>query len=303
MESPNRSNLQPATCNLQQLKPATRNLQPATCNSRNPQPETPNPLIHQAKSFIKFMRLSKNKHGVHSPFVYNLITKCFNDKTVYPEYSTLKRYRKVLKKDFSVIEMVDFGQGSRVFNGPARKVSTITKKAGMKKKRQKLLFRLGSYFLSENILELGTSLGLGTIALSLSNQYASVNTVEGCPNTAAKAQRYFQQFHLKNIEIHQTTFKEFLRSSQSVESKQYDLILVDGDHNGKRTLEYFNTLVEKVHNDSVIIFDDIYWSKDMTQAWQKIIAHEKVTVSIDTFQWGLVFFRKEQPKQHFLIRI
>ncbi|HLW33390.1 MAG TPA: class I SAM-dependent methyltransferase, partial [Aequorivita sp.] len=83
----------------------------------------------------------------------------------------------------------------------------------------------------------------------------------------------------------------------------YDLILIDGDHNGERTLEYFNALLEKVHNDSLIIFDDIYWSKDMTEAWQKIIAHEKVTVSIDTFQWGMVFFRKEQPKQHFLIRI
>lgn len=260
-------------------------------------------MIHQAKSFIKFLRLSKTKHGVHSPFVYDLVTKCFNDKTTYPEFQILKSYRKTLRSDPSNIEMKDFGQGSRVFKGNARKVSAITKKAGMKKKRQKLLFRLGYYFLSENILEFGTSLGLGTIALSLSNKYAFVHTVEGCPNTAAKAEQYFKQFNLKNIQIHQTTFKEFLLESKSAESPQYDLILIDGDHNGERTLEYFNALLEKVHNDSLIIFDDIYWSKEMTEAWQKIIAHEKVTVSIDTFQWGMVFFRKEQPKQHFLIRI
>ena len=61
--------------------------------------------------------------------------------------------------------------------------------------------------------------------------------------------------------------------------------------------------LKNVHNDSVIIFDDIYWSKDMTDAWWQIIANEKVTLSIDTFQWGMVFFRKEQPKQHFVIRI
>lgn len=257
-------------------------------------------MIHQSKSYIKFVRLSKNKHGVHSPFVYDLVTKCFNDKKKYPEYHILKKYRQALRKDPSMVEMKDFGQGSRVFKGNARKVSAVVKNAGMKKKRQKLLFRLASYFKSENILELGTSLGLGTVALSLSNDFAAIHTVEGCPNTLRKAQDYFEKFNLHNIEIHQKVFKDFLADTVS---EKYDLIFIDGDHNGERTLGYFNSLLKNVHNDTVIIFDDIYWSKDMTAAWQQIIANEKVTVSIDTFQWGMVFFRKEQPKQHFVIRL
>lgn len=257
-------------------------------------------MIHQAKSFIKFVRISKNKHGIHSPFVYDLVTKCFNDKTKYPEYQTLKSYRKTLQADQSTIEMKDFGQGSRVFKGTARKVSALSKTAGMKKKRQKLLLRIGYYFMSENILELGTSLGLGSVALSLSNKYAHVNTVEGCPNTARKAGDLFKKFKLQNIKIHQQTFRDYI---QSHSQEKFDLIFVDGDHNGERTLNYFNLLLKNVHNDSLIIFDDIYWSKDMTSAWQEIISNEKVTVSIDTFQWGIVFFRKEQPKQHFTIRV
>lgn len=236
---------------------------------------------------------------MHSPFVYDLVTKCFNDKTKYPEYETLKSHRKALQSDSSMVEMKDFGQGSRVFKGNARKVSAVVKNAGMRKKRQKLLFRMAKYFKSETILELGTSLGLGTVALSLSNEFSAINTVEGCPNTLSKAQEYFEKFNLHNIQIHQELFSEFLENT----STQFDLIFIDGDHNGERTLGYFNSLLNKVHNDSLIIFDDIYWSKDMTVAWQKIIANENVTVSIDTFQWGLVFFRKEQPKQHFVIRI
>jgi predicted O-methyltransferase YrrM len=236
---------------------------------------------------------------VHSPFVYDLVTKCFNDKTKYPEYEILKSHRKALRSDTSMVEMKDFGQGSRVFKGNARKVSAVVKNAGMKKKRQKLLFRLAKYFKSETVLELGTSLGLGTVALSLSNEFSAINTVEGCPNTLSKAQEYFEKFNLHNIQIHQELFSEFLENT----STQFDLIFIDGDHNGERTLGYFNSLLKKVHNDSVIIFDDIYWSKDMTVAWQKIITNENVTVSIDTFQWGLVFFRKEQPKQHFVIRV
>jgi predicted O-methyltransferase YrrM len=259
-------------------------------------------MIHQSKSYIKFIRLSKNRHGVHSPFVYDLVTKCFNDKTKYPEYEILKSHRKALRSDTSTFEMKDFGQGSRVFKGNARKVSAVVKNAGMRKKRQKLLFRLAKYFKSENILELGTSLGLGTLALSLSNEFAAIHTVEGCPNTLNNAQEYFEKFNLHNIQIHQQLFSEFLES-QNFGTEKYDLIFIDGDHNGERTFGYFNSLLKSVHNNSVIIFDDIYWSRDMTEAWQKIIANEHVTVSIDTFQWGLVFFRKEQPKQHFVIRI
>lgn len=256
-------------------------------------------MIHQSKSYIKFIRLAKNRHGVHSPFVYDLVTNCFNDKTKYPEYETLKKHRKALRGDTSKFEMKDFGQGSRVFKGNARKVSAVIKNAGMKKKRQRLLFRLAKYFKSETVLELGTSLGLGTVALSLSNEFSAIQTVEGCPNTLQKAQEYFEKFNLHNIQIHQKLFSEFLQNT----SEKFDLIFIDGDHNGERTLEYFHSLLKNVHNNSVIVFDDIYWSKDMTTAWQQIIANDIVTVSIDTFQWGLVFFRKEQAKQHFIIRI
>ena len=256
-------------------------------------------MIHQSKSYIKFIRLSKNRHGVHSPFVYDLVTKCFNDKKIYPEYEILKSHRKALRSDPSMVEMKDFGQGSRVFKGNARKVSAVVKNAGMRKKRQKLLFRIAKYFKSENILELGTSLGLGTVALSLSNEFSAIHTVEGCPNTLLKAQEYFEKFNLHNIQIHQKLFSEFLENT----SEKFDLIFIDGDHNGERTLGYFHSLLKNVHNDSVIIFDDIYWSRDMTAAWQQIIANENVTVSIDTFQWGLVFFRKEQIKEHFIIRV
>lgn len=257
-------------------------------------------MIHQAKSLIKFLRLSKNKHGVHSPFVYGLVTLCFNDKTKYPAYRILKSFRKNLHKDASIIEMTDHGQGSRIFRGPNRKISAVYRRAGMKKNRQKLLFRIASYLKCESMLEFGTSLGLGTVALALSNEFAFVQTVEACSNTAKTAENYFKQLGLTNINVHQETFNEFLIKNSS---DTYDLIFIDGDHNGERTLAYFHSLLKNVHNGSVIIFDDIYWSKGMTEAWEKIISHEKVTVSIDTFQWGLVFFRKEQLKQHFVIRI
>jgi predicted O-methyltransferase YrrM len=232
--------------------------------------------------------------------VYDLVTKCFYDTKTNPAYHTLNSYRQLLKRDTTTIEVTDFGQGSRVFKSNTRKVRDIARHAGMTAKRQQLLFKLAQYFSSKNILELGTSLGLATAAVSLGNPEANITTVEGCPNTAKKANETFQHFQLSNIHLHTSTFETFFSENTK---ELYDLVFIDGNHNKEKTLEYFETLLKNASEKSIFIFDDIYWSTPMTEAWQQISNHPKVTVSIDTFQWGLVFFRKTLPKQHFTIRV
>lgn len=257
-------------------------------------------MLYQIKTYFNFLLHSQNQHGVHSPFVYDLVTKCFYDKKVYPEYQRLKKHRTALRKDNSTISMTDFGAGSRVFRSNIRKISSIARTAGVRKRDQKLLFRLARYFSSENILELGTSLGLGSAGLALSHPKASVTTVEGCPETSSAAQRYFENFQLNNIQSETKTFEDFLQEDSN---ENYDLIYIDGNHSKERTLAYFEALLPKTHKGSFMIFDDIYWNKEMTEAWNIIRRQLVVTVSIDAYNWGLIFFRKEQPKQHFRIRL
>ena len=257
-------------------------------------------MVYQIKSYIKFLFRSRNQHGVHSPFVYELITKCFYDRTHYSEYNTFNEYRKKLKKDQSKISVTDMGVGSRVFDShQLREVRDIAQYAGIRKKRQRLLFRVAKYLKSEQSLELGTSLGLATTALSLANPSCAVTTIEACSNTSEKANSYFKDFGLRNINTVVSTFDSFLNKNSS----KYDLVFIDGDHSKEGTLRYFELLRNRTYNDTLIIFDDIYWSRGMTEAWQEIIASEDVTVSIDTFFWGLAFFRKEQKKEHFVIRL
>jgi len=256
-------------------------------------------MLHQLKSYGKFLFRSTNQHGVHSPFVYNLVTQCFYDNKKYVAYATLKKHRKKILADTSIISITDFGAGSRVFKSNERAVHAIAKNAGISTKRQELLLRLATYFQPESILELGTSLGMGTMALALGAPSAKITTVEGCAATSAKAETYFKAFGIENINVETSTFEAFF---QHTHSKTFNFVLVDGNHNKEATLAYFKTLLKYTNNDSVFIFDDIYWSPQMTEAWQEIIRHPDVTVSIDTFQWGLVFFRKEQLKQHFVVR-
>jgi predicted O-methyltransferase YrrM len=259
-------------------------------------------MLFQIKSYLKFLWHSKNEHAVHSPFVFNLLTKCFYDKKFKSEYIVLENYRNELLQNKNTIEVTDFGSGSRVFKSSTRQIAKIAKTAGISPKRAQLLYRLVNYFQPDTILEIGTSLGLATSALSLGNPKASVVTLEGCPETASIAKNQLQKINCNNINLIETEFNIHL-SSLKLKTLNFKLIFFDGNHSKKATLEYFELLLPTITNETVWIFDDIHWSAAMEEAWEMIIKHPKVTVSIDTFQWGLVFFRYEQPKQHFIIRV
>ncbi|BDU27594.1 class I SAM-dependent methyltransferase [Flavobacterium sp. GSB-24] len=258
-------------------------------------------MLFQIKSYLKFLWNSKNEHAVHSPFVFSLLTKCFYDKKQKPEYSILKKYRKSLFNNKSFIEVTDFGAGSKVFKSNKRQISKIAKTAGISPKRAELLFRISNYFQPKNILEIGTSLGLATSALALGNPKSKVITIEGCPNTANIAKNQLNEFDCTNVENIISEFESFL-ISENLQSTTYNLIYFDGNHSKKATLNYFELLLPTIDNDSVWIFDDIHWSPEMEETWEIIKNHPKVKVTIDTFQWGLVFFRREQEKEHFIIR-
>lgn len=137
--------------------------------------------------------------------------------------------------------------------------------------------------------------------MSLGNKNSKVTTLEGCPNTINQCQLQLQKFNINNVECVNTEFSSHLKA-YNLKPITYNLIYFDGNHSKKATLEYFELLLPTLTNDSVWIFDDIHWSKDMEEAWQIIKNHSKVKVTIDTFQWGIVFFRKEQEKEHFVIR-
>lgn len=261
-------------------------------------------MLHILKSYLNFIWNSKNEHGVHSPFVFDLVTKCFYDKTIYPEYEFLNKYRNSLLANKNTIEVTDFGAGSRVFKSNKREISAIAKNAGISPKNAKLLFRLVRYFQPTEILEIGTSLGLATSALSLGNKNGKIISLEGCQNTMSIAKKQCQLQNINNVEFINTEFSAFLKNYKpktATGNCDWKLIYFDGNHSKKATLEYFDLLLPTITNTSVWIFDDIHWSLEMEEAWEIIKKHPKVKVTIDTFQWGIVFFRAEQEKEHFII--
>ena len=249
----------------------------------------------------KYLLKSTNAHGVHSPFVYDLLTKCLYVKREEKYRRFVVNYKRCLFNSKETIFVKDFGAGSKVFSGSQREVAKIAKVASISNKNALNLIRLISYLKLETILELGTSLGVATAAMRYGNPTSKITTLEGCDATIEVARKQFSYFKLKNIEA---ISGEFMKTLPFVlENTKYDLIYFDGNHSKNATLTYFKMALEAKHNTSVFIFDDIHWSREMTEAWDEIRTHKDVTVSIDSFQWGMVFFRKEQRKEHFTIRI
>lgn len=260
--------------------------------------------VQIASKYIKYFLSAANGkgHGVHSPFVFDFIKNVLNDKEKKEAYEKIESVRNDLFKNESVVTIDDYGAGSTVSKSKERKIKSIAVSSLKPAKYGQLFYRMVQYYNSKTIIELGTSLGVTTSYLAAVNKEAKVYTFEGSPNIANIARRNFDKQDLNNIRIVEGNFDNTLAKILP-NIKVVDLAFVDGNHRKDPTINYFNQLLEKASDDSIFIFDDIHWSAEMEEAWSYIQQHPSVTLTIDLFFVGLVFFRKEQKfQQHFTIR-
>lgn len=252
-------------------------------------------------NYLIYRSKSVNEHGVHSPFVYELLLSTIYNKRNFYAYLQIEKLRNALSLSDEKLECMDLGAGSHVKNTFKKSVKDILTSAAKPPKYAQLLFRLVNHFQPATILELGTSLGISSAYMAVANSKSNLITIEGCNEIADVAKRNFKNLELKNIEQVVGNFDEVLPDVLK-KVNQLDFVFFDGNHRKEATLNYFRQCLEKANEKSVFIFDDIYWSAEMTEAWDEIKKHEQVTVSLDLFYMGIVFFRKEQVKQNFIIR-
>lgn len=201
------------------------------------------------------------------------------------------------------IAITDFGAGSKVNASRERTIRDIARNSQKPARFGRLLYRLARHFGAKTILDLGTSLGLTTAYLAEAARLndGRVLTFEGCPQTAAVARTNFAHLNLQNTTVIVGNIDETL-PEQLAALETIDFVFFDANHRYEPTVRYFETCLAKKHNDTVFVFDDIHWSDEMEQAWAYISKHPSVSVTIDLFWVGLVFFRHEQPKQDFVLQ-
>ncbi len=251
--------------------------------------------------FIRHFFAARTKYRVHSPFVYNLLTRIIRTKVPKDVLHEVNKLRKDLLNDKRIIEISDYGAGSLSNQSNIRSVKEIAANALSTDKFLKLYYNLIKTYKPNTIIELGTSLGLSSTMMAMARPESKVYTLEGCPNISSIAQENFEKLQIKNIEIKNGEFGKSIPELLKI-IKKADLVFFDGNHRKQPTIDYFNQFLPYKTNESIFIFDDIHWSKEMEEAWEQIKIHPEVKVSIDLFFLGIIFFRKELSREHFIYR-
>lgn len=253
-------------------------------------------LMFQLKHFLLYQWHSQSKYYIHSPFVYQFYLHVL-EGDVDAELLPLIRLRNQLANDNTPVTIDDLGTGRQRITT----IGNIEKRVAVKHKYGKVLYRLVRYFSPAYIIELGTSIGISSSYMGMAAPQARVITLEGAAGPAAIAQLSHQQLGLHNVQVWKGNFNQVLPELLDTTTKVV-MVFFDGNHTEAATMQYFEWCMAKADEESIFVFDDIYWSEGMYAAWQRIKQDERVTLTIDIYQFGICFFKKGKTKEDFTLR-
>lgn len=247
---------------------------------------------------------------VHSPFVFGLVTEVLRDKRSFYAFGEIEALRKALEADHSVLKIEDYGATSEALeadpsglgmpsNPPIfeRKVSEIASRAACPPKLGQMLFRLIEREAPEQLLELGTSLGLGTRYMAGPARHRQLITIEGAASVASRAAQHLDK--IPGVEQRIGPFSRVLPSALK-DLGRLDLGYIDGHHTEEATMRMTQQCMEYCHENSILLLDDIRWSPGMWRAWHALCSLEAVRLSIDLGRTGMLLFRGQQrQKEHY----
>ena len=261
-----------------------------------------NSQLQYTLKYIKYLLFAKHKkaHGIHSPFMYTFITKVLNNKEIDTSLNTVFDVHEKYRKSNEILDFNEIGAGTNYTNSKNLTIGKIIKRSSINKKYGKLIYDLIKYFSPTDILELGTSVGISCAYINQAAPHSNFKSIEGIEEKIKIAKKISSELK-HHTEFIQNDFDVILDSVLG-KYKKLDFVFFDGNHKKQNTLNYFNLCLEKSHSETIFVFDDIHWSEEMEEAWDLIRTHDMVKVSIDLFKMGLIFFRKELSREHYIIK-
>lgn len=193
----------------------------------------------------------------------------------------------------------------RTIEGKVRDVSEIVKSESTRPILGGVIQKIEIAFGIRSVLELGTSLGVGTMYMATAAPDVRVTTIDCNSRLLDFTTARFKETGVKNVEFVCDRIEDWMAGfvEGKIDSK-FDLVFVDGDHRGEAMLRQFELITGKLVGERyIIVFDDINYNKDMFTAWRHISNMCTDSLRINLFRWGMIFHGYELPKREMYARI
>ena len=248
--------------------------------------------------FIHWLK-KEDKFSQHSPFVFEIYTGLIQFLAKNKnKNSAIETFRYGLLKNKSTITVEDLGAGSKKVPNAIRKVSAITRYSTSGVKFCQVYQYLCGLTRGENVIELGTCVGISTryLSLAVKGKLYSFEGSSAIHHIASQKPIPDQtEFILGNID---QTLPTLLQKIPSV-----DFAFIDANHTYEGTISSFNRLLEKVHLKSILVVGDIHWTAGMEKAWIEIKSNQKVKLTLDFYECGVIFFDFSGEKTDLVLAI
>ena len=254
--------------------------------------------FHQLKAFARHWLTVVDQHSIHSPFFFDFYKNVIRSKESKDSFAEIEKVRTNLLSNQTELIINDLGAGSQRLNGTKRKLADIARISLAPARYARLYHDIIQYREAKNVVELGTSLGITSLYLA-KGEDCRVTTFEGSHSLADVALTNFEYFDKKNIELIegniQSTLPEFVQNPAKI-----NFVLMDANHRYEPTMHYFDLMMRRLDEKSVMVIDDIHWSEEMERSWNELRHSQLVYGSVDLFRCGILFFDPALHRQHYV---
>lgn len=192
-------------------------------------------------------------HGIHSPFVFNLINKVIEEKTPYPAYEDIKFILRSMSYKYCQLN-----------------------------KNNKLFFRLTNYFKSERILEIGSGYGINTLCLTASDINAECTCIELSDGKYNIAKKLYENWNRK--------ITLCTEDKLPILSQKQDCIFINLVNYNFLPSNLNQYLLDQSYEKTFVIVEGIRTNKQCQMLWKGIMDIETRTAALDLFNIGVLFF-------------
>lgn len=253
-------------------------------------------ILKKGILLYRWLRYRKG-FGVHSPFVFNLITKVIEEKASYYSLDDIELVRKQMLYREGMITYPDRHQKGKVCS---RTVGQIVRRESISPKHGALLFRLTNYLRPKYVLQIGASMGLSTLYLSSYASDLECRVLENEPEFAKISRSVYEKAARNPIDLQVGDYKKLLPGALE-EMERVDFVFFNTPYEPMDYLFLFETSLAKVHDHTVFVFEGIKENRRMRELWQMVCSCPEVTVTIDLYSMGLVFFNKKLHKRDYIV--